>query len=70
MLIGGLIISIIVEWVGLDVLKRWTYTDSMPIIPILNIGLLPVLQMLLLPPIIFAMVAALQSRSRHDPDKS
>ena len=70
MLIAGLIISIIVEWIGLDVLKRWAYTDSMPIIPFLNIGLLPVLQMLLLPPVIFAVVAALQTCSRREPDGS
>ena len=70
MLIAGLAISIIVEWIGLDVLKRWAYTDSMPIIPILNIGLLPVLQMALLPPIIFALVAALQTCSRREPDGS
>lgn len=65
MLTAGLTISITVEWVGLDVLKRWAYTESMPIIPILNIGLLPVLQMLLLPPIIFALVAALKMCSRE-----
>lgn len=70
MLIAGLIISIIVEWIGLDVLKRWAYTDSMPIVPLLNIGLLPVLQMLLLPPVIFAVVAALQTCSRREPDGS
>lgn len=69
MLTAGLTISIIVEWVGLDVLNRWAYTASMPIIPILNIGLFPVLQMLLLPPIIFAMVAALGKCSRRKSDR-
>jgi len=70
MLIAGLTISILVEWIGVDVLKRWAYTDRMPIIPILNIGLLPVLQMTLLPPIIFALVAALNACIKREPDRS
>lgn len=32
---------------------RWTYTDAMPIIPYLKVGLTPVLQMILLLPISF-----------------
>lgn len=70
MLTAGLAISVIVEWIALDVLNRWSYTASMPIIPILNIGLIPVLQMLLLPPIIFATVAALERRSSCEPAQS
>lgn len=70
MLTAGLIISIIVELVGLDVLNRWAYTESMPIIPILDIGLVPVLQMLLLPPIIFALVALLAKRRGHQVDRT
>jgi hypothetical protein len=70
MLFAGLIISIIVEWIGLDLLNRWAYTASMPVIPVLNIGLIPVLQMLILPPIIFAIVAKLERSSRREPDES
>jgi hypothetical protein len=62
MLLTGLVISIVVEWVALDILNRWAYTSQMPIIPVLKIGLAPVLQMLILPPVIFAIVAALQKR--------
>ena len=52
----GLIIGIIVEWVGVHVLKRWSYTDQMPLVPGLEIGVVPILQMLLLPPLVFAIV--------------
>jgi hypothetical protein len=70
MLTAGLTVSIIVERIALDVLNRWIYTASMPIIPILNIGLVPVLQMLLLPPIIFTTVAPLERRSRREHARS
>jgi hypothetical protein len=34
---------------------RWSYTTAMPIVPILDIGLLPLLQMMLLPLLSFYM---------------
>lgn len=33
----------------------WSYTEIMPIIPLVNVGLVPVLQFLLLPGIIFRL---------------
>ena len=41
------IVAIVVEWQGLH-LEKWTYAQTMPIIPLLNIGLSPFLQMILL----------------------
>lgn len=52
MLTMGLIIGVTVEWIALNVLQRWAYLDTMPRLPGFNIGLLPVLQMLMLPPLI------------------
>lgn len=34
---------------------RWVYTDRMPIMPIVNVGLVPVLQMITLPPFMFSV---------------
>lgn len=34
---------------------RWAY-DGMPLVPLIGIGLIPVLQMVLLPPVIFAIM--------------
>jgi hypothetical protein len=45
----GLFIAIFVEYKAL-LLFRWQYSSAMPIIPILNIGLSPVLQMTVLLP--------------------
>lgn len=55
MMITGFVIAVIVEWVALHGLQRWSYTASMPLLPGLGIGAVPVLQMLILPPIIFRM---------------
>ena len=53
MLLTGLGVALAVEWVGLHVLRRWAYAESMPLLPVLGVGLAPVLQMLVLPPLVF-----------------
>jgi hypothetical protein len=53
MLATGLIIGISVEWVAVHVMGRWVYTAQMPLVPGLGIGIVPLLQMLVLPPLIF-----------------
>ncbi len=58
MLIAGLVIAIGVELVAVYMLGRWEYTARMPLVPGLGVGLAPVAQMLVLPPIIFRVVAA------------
>ena len=37
---------------------RWAYTNRMPIVPILDVGFVPVLQMVVLPPIVFSLAAS------------
>ena len=60
MLGTGLLIGIAVEWAGLHALQRWSYAPGMPVIPFLGVGFVPVAQMLLLPPLVFWVVAKLQ----------
>lgn len=48
----GVLITIVGEWVLTEVLDRWTYAPSMPTLPVLGTGLLPLLQWLILPPLI------------------
>ena len=57
MLVTGLIIAVLIEWIAVYGLGRWSYTARMPILPVLGVGLSPVLQMLLLPPVIFNAAA-------------
>jgi hypothetical protein len=57
MLTAGLALAVLVEWVAVHILGRWEYTEKMPTVPGLGIGLVPIAQMLFLPPLIFRIVA-------------
>ncbi len=57
MLAAGMAIGAVVEWTAVHVMGRWIYAPQMPVIPILDIGLAHVAQMLALPPFIFCAVA-------------
>jgi hypothetical protein len=57
MLASGLVIGVVVEWTAVHVMGRWAYAPLMPVIPILDVGLAPVAQMLALPPLIFRAIA-------------
>ena len=57
MLLVGLVLGVTVEWVAVHVLQRWAYTARMPRVPGLDVGLVPVAQMLVLPSLILRLVA-------------
>jgi len=59
----GLVIGVAVEWIAVHVLGRWMYTARMPLVPGLAIGVVPVVQMLVLPPLIFRLVALWYGRT-------
>ncbi len=63
MLLAGLVIGIGIEWLAVFVAKRWAYTARMPLVPLLDVGLAPIAQMLLLPPLILRIVAAGRDRA-------
>ena len=62
MLTTGFSLAVLVEWVGVYVLGRWQYTETMPVVPGLGVGVVPIAQMLLLPPLIFWIVAIFGAR--------
>ncbi len=64
MLASRLTIAVAVESIAVHVLQRWTYLPAMPQLPVIDIGIVPIVQMLVLPPLIFRIVAARTSRSR------
>lgn len=64
MFVSGLTIAIAVEWIAVHVLQRWSYVPAMPRLPVIDIGIVPIVQMLVLPPLIFRIVAARASRTR------
>ena len=60
----GLSLAVVVELVAVYLLERWQYTGAMPTLPGLRIGLVPIAQMLLLPPLIFRIVAVFNSKTK------
>lgn len=60
-LANGLAVGLLVEWVGLR-MHRWEYADTMPLLPGLNLGLVPIAQMLVLPPLVFRIASRLAGR--------
>ena len=50
----GVISTILLEWLNVDLLQNWAYAPSMPVLPFLGTGLSPLLQWLILPPVAFA----------------
>ena len=58
MLATGLVMSVGIEWIAVHIVGRWAYTEHMPLVPGLDVGLVPILQLLVLPPLIFWVAAA------------
>ncbi len=48
----GLVVTIAFETLATGVLDRWTYSDVMPRMPILGTGLVPMIQWLVIPPLV------------------
>lgn len=63
----GFVLALTVEWVAVHFASRWSYTDRMPRLLGLEIGLVPILQMLVLPPLVFFVAKFLVRRltNRH-----
>jgi hypothetical protein len=53
MLAAGLTIGVSVEWSTIYLAPQWAYTERMPLMPGLGVGLAPIVQMLVLPPLTF-----------------
>jgi hypothetical protein len=63
-LTAGFVLAVLVEWVAVHILYRWEYTENMPKLRGLDIGLVPIAQMLILPPLIFRIAAMRSYNSR------
>ena len=48
----GLAVTVFVEWIATRVLNVWQYTEAMPTLPLLDTGITPLLQWILLPPLV------------------
>lgn len=52
----GIVVTVIAERVATELLYLWTYADRMPTLPLLSTGLLPLLQWMILPPLVIWFV--------------
>ena len=52
----GILITIAFELLATQVWNRWNYSELRPVIPILGVGLIPLLQWMVLPPFIIWFV--------------
>jgi len=64
MLGTGALLAIAVEWTFVHVVQRWAYAPGMPLIPKLGVGVVPIVQMLVLPPIVFSLITLWRRRDR------
>lgn len=48
--VAGVGYTIFSEWLNVVVRRSWQYSDLMPVVPIVDIGLSPLLQWILIPP--------------------
>lgn len=62
----GVAIQVAVEWVMVHRLGRWGYQPSQPLVPLVEIGILPFLQPLVLLPLTFWGLARMESRVTVD----
>ena len=52
----GIVTTVVIERESTGPLGRWAYADHMPTLPVLGIGLLPLLQWAVLPPLVLWIV--------------
>ncbi len=61
----GIIYTAFSEWLNIEVRASWEYTDAMPVVPLVGMGLSPLLQWIVVPPVaLFWSRQHVQIRSR------
>lgn len=53
----GIVFTVVIEAIAIHILNRWQYAAEMPTLPILGTGIAPILQWLIIPPIIVSMIS-------------
>ncbi|MFB0505812.1 MAG: hypothetical protein ACETWT_03675 [Thermodesulfobacteriota bacterium] len=45
----GVVYTLISEWANVRIFKSWGYDEAMPVIPLLKVGLVPIIQWIVIP---------------------
>lgn len=65
-LIGaGMAVQVVMEWIMVYGAGRWGYGADHPVLPLLGVGLLPVLQAVVLFPLVFWLTAIWEARAER-----
>ncbi len=54
-LLIGFFYTVFSEWLNIEVRQAWAYSELMPVIPVLNMGLSPALQWVLIPALAYRL---------------
>jgi hypothetical protein len=63
---AGLIYTIFSEWLNISVRQAWAYSDLMPVIPLIDTGLSPFAQWIVVPLLAFSWAARLRRPSNQE----
>jgi len=55
-LLLGILMTVIFEYLATGLLDRWVYGSSMPIIPLIGTGVIPIMQWLVIPPFVLWLI--------------
>jgi len=61
----GIAVAVLIERHALAT-GRWAYTERMPVLPVVHVGLVPVLQMVIAPAVAFRVAARLRKRKHGE----
>ena len=64
LLLSGAVVGVVIERITIHGVQWWDYSPRMPLVPGLNIGLAPLAQMLVLPPLIVTLLAWWHRKAR------
>jgi len=53
---AGVAITVVLEILSTKVWSRWAYSEAMPVIPVIDVGVIPIAQWLILPPLVLWIV--------------
>lgn len=62
----GVAYTMFSEWLNVSILKRWAYSDLMLVIPLIGVGLAPLLQWIAIPFVTFHLAIKGSSRLKSD----
>ena len=68
-LISALTITVLIEFFATTIYGRWQYSELMPIMPVIHVGISPLLQWIVIPPVSIWVSAVILQGCREEGDR-